>query len=529
MKNDNTKYKNESLSLEKENNTLKNENNSLKKEINTIKGENDSIKKEKTKLQKDNETLKKEIEKLKTENKSYKDSKAKSSLTEEKLKKSIKENNDLKIELQKLKNEVKNIIPDKAPIKKKENEKLNETQPKKQINNTTPLKNSLNNNNTNTNNNSNKKNENVTKEEIKKKESKEIKEIKNNEQPKNKKPIVKNNNTIKTQGITPANLKLTKTLTKTSYIEYSIDNAFDAFETKSGELLMVFSTKFKSIEIFDIIKQKFKKTILNAHNSMILSLKYYRPKFLEKELILSSSNNPDFNVKIWDMQNWSCIFNINKIYDKGNMLAVCILFDEYQKESYIFTSNDSGCIKIYNMNEKFIKNITKTENNETYFLDTYYDDKELKYFLIAGEMKCVKSYELNTHQLFRTYLDTNSFAEHTSAFIYKKEGNAELVECEFYGYVRIWNFHSGNLIKKIEVCKRIPLVSMCLWNNNYLLTSCVDHTIKLIDFKNQYYLKDLRGHSNEVCTIKKIVHPTLGECLISQGLANEQIKMWTFD
>ena len=141
-------------------------------------------------------------------------------------------------------------------------------------------------------------------------------------------------------------------------------------------------------------------------------------------------------------------------------------------------------------------------------------------------MKCCKSYELNTHQLFRTYLDNISCAEHTSAFINKNGNTVELVECEFYGYIRIWNFRSGDLIKKIEVCKRIPLVSMCLWNKNYLLASCVDYTIKLIDFKNYSFIKSFNGHNNEVSTIKKIMHPTYGECLISQGLANEQIKMW---
>ena len=159
-------------------------------------------------------------------------------------------------------------------------------------------------------------------------------------------------------------------------------------------------------------------------------------------------------------------------------------------------------------------------------MDTYYDDTELRYFLISGEMKCVKAYELNTHQLVRTYIDTNSFAEHLSAFLYKNHDVTELVECEFYGYIRIWNFHSGNLIKKIEICKRTPLVSMCLWNKNYLFVSCVDYTIKLVDFKNYNFIKSFHGHNNEVCTLKKIIHPNHGECLLSQGLCNEQIKMW---
>ena len=66
-------------------------------------------------------------------------------------------------------------------------------------------------------------------------------------------------------------------------------------------------------------------------------------------------------------------------------------------------------------------------------------------------MKCVKSYELNLNQLFKTYIDNNSCSEHVSAFIYNQGDIARLVESEFYGTVRIWNFHTGNIIQKIDM------------------------------------------------------------------------------
>ena len=525
LKEENSNLKNNNNTLLKEKETTKDELDSLNKknilikkesdliitEKNAIKEENDKLKQEKESIQKENDLLKKENENLKKDNNIYKEKLSKANLTEEKLKKSNQENNNLKVELQKLKNEVKKF-----------NEENNKNQKNVDIGNVDniPKKTQT----------YNELKSNDSFEEQKKRNSIEVvnKENKKNEidMSNTKNNIINNNKTAAFQSKSPINLKVSKTLTNSSYIEYTMDNAFDAFTTLSGNVLLVYATKFKSIECFDIVKQKFIKTLLNAHTSLILIIKYYCPKFMKKEIILSSSNAPDYCVKIWDIKNWTCILNFNKIYDKGNMLAVCLQFDEFQKESYIFTSNDFGPIKIWGFNGKFIKNINKSENNETYFLDTYYDDLLLKYFLICGDMKCCKSYELNTHQLFRTYLDNISCAEHTSAFINKNGNTVELVECEFYGYIRIWNFRSGDLIKKIEVCKRIPLVSMCLWNKNYLLASCVDYTNKLIDFKNYAFIKSFNGHNNEVSTIKKIMHPTYGECLISQGLANEQIKMW---
>ena len=93
------------------------------------------------------------------------------------------------------------------------------------------------------------------------------------------------------------------------------------------------------------------------------------------------------------------------------------------------------------------------------------------------------------------------------------------------GHIRIWHFHSGSLLKKIKVTDDI-LNGICLYNNNYLFVGCDDNTIKLLDLKNGIILKYLYGHSKEVLNIKKIKHPKYGECIISQGYEDDQIKIW---
>ena len=441
--------------------------------------------------------LEEENKKLKEENEELKQKILENDLNKDKLKKSEKEKENLKIELQQL----RNTLNQKSNTDNRQN-KLFSNESLRQHTVVLPSKNG------------NKIEEeekiifnNIIEDQIIDIEEKII--------PKKK----------KFESKSPINLKIHKTITSSSFLPYSIDNTFDVFTSLKDELLLVYSTKIKSIECFDLVKYKFHKTILNAHNGQILTIRHYCPKYIGKDLILSSSNG-DYAVKIWDVETWTCKFNINKIYEKGIMYSVCILFDEYQKESFIFTSSDTDYIKMWSMDEKFIKNISKTNINEKYFIDTYYDNKEYKYYLISGEMRCIKAYELNLNQLFRTYIDNNSYSEHVSAFIYNKGDVTRLVESEFYGTVRIWNFHTGYIIQKIDVCRRTPLVSLCLWNENYLLVSCVDNTIKLVDFKNFALIKSFTGHNNEVCSIKKFIHPAYGECLLSQGLVNEHIKMW---
>ena len=92
--------------------------------------------------------------------------------------------------------------------------------------------------------------------------------------------------------------------------------------------------------------------------------------------------------------------------------------------------------------------------------------------------------------------------------------------------IRIWNFHRGELLKKINVYN-IRLFGICLWNNDYLFVGCEDKSIKLIEIKTGDVVNNLYAKNNEVVlNIKKIKHPKFGECLISQGFKNNQIKLW---
>ena len=100
-----------------------------------------------------------------------------------------------------------------------------------------------------------------------------------------------------------------------------------------------------------------------------------------------------------------------------------------------------------------------------------------------------------------------------------------MIESSCDGNIRIWNFHSGYLLNKINIINGW-LYGICLWNNEYLFVGCEDKTIKLIDINNKKIIKILEGHKDHVLTVKLINHPKYGECLISQGAGNDQIKLW---
>ena len=100
-----------------------------------------------------------------------------------------------------------------------------------------------------------------------------------------------------------------------------------------------------------------------------------------------------------------------------------------------------------------------------------------------------------------------------------------MIESSYEGHIRIWDFHSAELIKKIYV-SQYQLNGICLWNNKYLFVGCHDKNLKLINLDSEEIINIL-GHKNYVLAIKKIIHPKYGECLISQGSLDDQIKLWT--
>ena len=90
------------------------------------------------------------------------------------------------------------------------------------------------------------------------------------------------------------------------------------------------------------------------------------------------------------------------------------------------------------------------------------------------------------------------------------------------GNIRIWDFHSGNIINKILV-GNYYLKGLCLWNKDYIFVGCGDNQIKLVDSNNGNILNNLKGHNGYVLTLKKINHPKYGESLLSQGCDNKII------
>jgi len=322
------------------------------------------------------------------------------------------------------------------------------------------------------------------------------------------------------------NLKLFGELTNNSYSSFDLDNTFAAFKTVNDFLFLVYSTKSNSLICYDLINFIIIIEIKHPHKINITNIRHFLDLQNNRDLIISISDR-DNNLKLWTVNNWECILDIPHANNSGFLCSACVINEV--DNIYIITSNcnmrgEKEKIKVYDLDGKIKKDINES-NELIYFIDTLYDKSDNnKIYLLTGNMNYIKSYDYSKNDLYHKYFDDES-GIHISIKINEVNNLLTLVESCSYGFLRIWNFHSAELLNKIKIDNEW-IFGICLWNKNYAFVACKYQLIKLVNLTKGIIEKNLEGHKSGIFTIKKIEHPKFGKCLISQGYEYDQIKMW---
>ena len=323
----------------------------------------------------------------------------------------------------------------------------------------------------------------------------------------------------------PPNLKLYSEITKNSYGCFDLDNTFTAFKSVSEYLFLVYSTKSKSLICYDLIKFQLIIEIKHAHNIYITNVRHFLDEKTKRDLIISISDRNN-NLKLWNVNNWECIIEISNVNNNGFLCSACLLNEK--DNIYIISSNcnmngETEKIKVFDLEKNIIKEINDSDE-KIYFIDSYYDKQNDKLYLLTGNMNYIKSYDYNQNNLFNRYFENES-GVHISIITNFQNNLLTLIESCSHGFIRIWNFQSAELLNKIKV-DNDWIFGVCLWDENYALVACKLKKIKLINLSKGIIENVLDGHNSGIFTIKKIIHPYLGECILSQGYENDQIKLW---
>ena len=316
-------------------------------------------------------------------------------------------------------------------------------------------------------------------------------------------------------------------LVNDSYTVNNSNNTFCVFKSINDLYFLIYTSKNNSIISFDLNSNQKVNEIKNAHQPDITYYRHYNDKNIKRDLIISLSSY-DNSIKLWNFNNWECLLNLKRIYQRGVLISAC--FFSYQNENYIISSNlsfmgNADSINIIDFNGKIVKKLDDYDYG-TIFIDTYYDALADTNYIITSNIGYSKSYKYNEDKLYKKYIDNENDLEiRFSILINNKKDVVELMESDRSGFIRIWDFHSGLLLKKIKIGE-YSINCTYLYDNDYLFIGCDDNGIKIMDLKSEKIVKSLLSHNKRVLTMKLVLHPIYGECLISQGDYDDQIKLW---
>ena len=322
-----------------------------------------------------------------------------------------------------------------------------------------------------------------------------------------------------------SDIKFLKNIVDDSYSDDWIINKFIVFESINSIFFLIYTNELKSIISYDIINNKRINEVKNAHKNFISNFRYHLDEINNRDLILSLSPD-DNNIKIWNINSMDCLLDIKNIYSSGYLISASFLKDNNQilitvSNSEADKNEDLEGIQILDFKGRKIKKI-KNSNEDTRFVDSYYDKLLSKNFILVCCKKYSKIYDYIKNELFHKYSDNGEPCE---LLANQKDEMTELFESSYDGIIRIWSFYSALLKKKIKIFNN-ALSQICLWDNDYLFIACDDAKIRLVDYNKGEIIHKLCEHKDIVISIKKIVHPHYGKCLLSQAANENCIKLW---
>ena len=234
------------------------------------------------------------------------------------------------------------------------------------------------------------------------------------------------------------------------------------------------------------------------------------------------------------------------------MNSVCFLNNG--KDIHLIVSSinmpQNQLIHIYNLRGEKINEINNNKLRN-YFVGTFYDDEFLKNYIIIStnaevraldydDIKIVKHYTpvndqpikvttiKNVETNRRLHFDENHtfrFVDYSKGPLYiivKKSGNiTKLFAGMKENTIKIWNFHSTQLLSEISISK-VTIKSICLWDKENLLVG-TSGGLKLIDLNKNKLAKNYTDIINidrmDICTI-----PKYGKCLITENY--NEMNLW---
>ena len=308
----------------------------------------------------------------------------------------------------------------------------------------------------------------------------------------------------------------------------SLDNIFIVFKSINNIFYLIYATKNNSIFLYELLADIKICEIKKAHKEYISNFRHHLDKINKRDLMISISSR-DSNIKLWNIGNIECLLSIKGIYKEGYLNSSCFLEDNNHK-IYIITSNFNfntfEPIKVFDLEGKELKEINDS-NDKTYIIDSYFDEISNKNYISTGNMGCIKSFDFQENKLYNIFRD-DSKRPHFSLIFFEDEKDKilKLIDSCYDGLIRIWNFHTIDLLNIINISHGINSIS--LFNDNYIFISCYDKEIKIVNILNGE-IKEFLGINKDIISLVTVGDSSFGYYLITEGFEEDPIVIYNLE
>ena len=281
----------------------------------------------------------------------------------------------------------------------------------------------------------------------------------------------------------------------------------------SNEIIIYNLNFFQKMSNFKIFKKE------------IRCIRYYRDYKKKKDLILVCGL--DNKIILFDFFSLKILTCINNVSDKDcYVISVSMIFD-INDNYFISSSLFDKYLKIWNSKGESIDVINEEEKIN--FMDTFFDKKLAKYFIVIGTTCGSKTFDFEKRSLYLQY----SFVQSYSLVCTEYLGESVLIESDYRAnVVLIYDFHKGDILKEYKTANFEDYyygLGICLWNSNFILQCSFnyDNCLLGINIKDNKIVK-YGNLNNQYFSCQKINIKNLGYSLIAIA-NNGDIDLITID
>ena len=278
-----------------------------------------------------------------------------------------------------------------------------------------------------------------------------------------------------------------------------------------------FNWKKNSFEIFEQNIKEYSNTFYNK-NLFIYSLFNLENNFFKNSTKNFTNSNSNQKNKIKYKKKNFYLKNILSIEMKSNINCVIELqnkefaISSSNGEIYIFSNKTFQINLSINAHKNSVWEIIQLKNE---LIASCSDDKSIKFWNVFSHKKNKLEFEL-----------INSDEEGIQSI---KQINEKLLISSSYNKLKIWDLNVKEVVKIFSGHEK-DVMSICLLNDNKIISGSYDKTIKIWDINNVECEKTLQGHKSYVWKIIKIKMKKFINCnLIASCSTDKTIKVWDVD